>query len=357
MSNNKTAWALLAAVCIAFSWGLVRLYELRLASGDVYPPYSSFRADPLGAKALYESVSGLPGYSVQRNARPLEDWHPGAAVSIFWLGEDPFNFALRPEDDFKAFEDVASRGARIVIAMMPVKRVALNAPMTIKGNALEKRWGIQFDYVRRKPTEREENGGALPKRTALLMKTGGQILPVIEKPFGKGSVVLVANAYPFSNEALAAERDTALLARMLGPNRAVVFDENHLGLSQVASIAQLAERYRLWGLGLGLAILAALFIWRASSPLLPPRLAIGGVELRVAEGRDSAAALKSLLRRNIPESELLGTCLAEWERSGHGGRYYGPEKLAIVRDLGAAAARRTALEAYRTLHSVITHRD
>jgi hypothetical protein len=39
------------------------LFELRFERGDVYPAYSSLRADPLGAMAFYESLEKIPGLS------------------------------------------------------------------------------------------------------------------------------------------------------------------------------------------------------------------------------------------------------------------------------------------------------
>ena len=39
--------------------------------GDVFPAYSSLRADPLGAKALYQALELLPGVSAQRHYRDV----------------------------------------------------------------------------------------------------------------------------------------------------------------------------------------------------------------------------------------------------------------------------------------------
>ena len=44
---------------VGFAAGLVHLFHLRFESGDNYPPYSSLRADPLGTKALFESLEPL----------------------------------------------------------------------------------------------------------------------------------------------------------------------------------------------------------------------------------------------------------------------------------------------------------
>jgi hypothetical protein len=229
--------------------------------------------------------------------------------------------------------------------------------MEIKESPMEKRWGVKFTYTKRPPAQRDESEGALPRRTALVMSSQGQATPIIEKQFGTGSIVLLDNAYPLSNEALAAERNTALLSRVLGPHRTIIFDEHHLGLSENPSIVMLARKYRLMGLAVGLLVLAILFIWRNSSPLLPPRRppAINGIAL--AEERGSASALRHLLRRNISEADLIPTCLAEWEKSGRDGRLYSTEKLEIVRRLAAPQLKTNPLEVYRKMQSVISHRD
>jgi len=36
---------------------MVRLFSLRYARGDSYPPYSTLRADPAGAKALADALA------------------------------------------------------------------------------------------------------------------------------------------------------------------------------------------------------------------------------------------------------------------------------------------------------------
>ena len=61
----------LAAALVVFGWGIVHLFELRFAGGDVYPAYSTLRRDPLGAAIYHDALAALPGLSVERNLRPL----------------------------------------------------------------------------------------------------------------------------------------------------------------------------------------------------------------------------------------------------------------------------------------------
>ena len=58
---------LLLGCASAFTFGLVRLFQLRFEVGDVYPAYSSLRSDPLGTMAFYESLGRVPGISARRD--------------------------------------------------------------------------------------------------------------------------------------------------------------------------------------------------------------------------------------------------------------------------------------------------
>ena len=59
---------ILLGCAAAFAFGVVpSCLQLRFEAGDVYPPYSSLRADPLGAMAFYESLGKIPGISVRRD--------------------------------------------------------------------------------------------------------------------------------------------------------------------------------------------------------------------------------------------------------------------------------------------------
>ena len=61
----------LVALPVIFLAGLAQLFLLRFETGDGLPPYSSLRTDPLGTKALYESLDRIESVAVSRNYRPL----------------------------------------------------------------------------------------------------------------------------------------------------------------------------------------------------------------------------------------------------------------------------------------------
>src|ERR1039458_4312797 len=112
---------LIIALAGAFLFGLWKLYELRFTAGDIYPQYSSLRADPLGTKALYESLQQIPDISTARNYREIESLPKGKSTVLF-LGENPFLFELMPQDQIKEYEALAASGARVVIALRPGDR-------------------------------------------------------------------------------------------------------------------------------------------------------------------------------------------------------------------------------------------
>ena len=56
LNRRALIMATLLVVLAAFLFGLLHLFNLRFAAGDVYPPYSSLRSDPVGCRIYYESL-------------------------------------------------------------------------------------------------------------------------------------------------------------------------------------------------------------------------------------------------------------------------------------------------------------
>ena len=98
-----------------------------------------------------------------------------------------------------------------------------------------------------------------------------------------------------------------------GDSSHVVFDESHFGIVDSSGVATLMRQYRLHGLVVGLLLLAVLYIWKNSTSLVPP-YADQKRDDTVA-GKDAASGFVNLLRRNIPRSEVLGVCFAQWHKS------------------------------------------
>ena len=105
---------LLAAALVS---GIAQLFALRLEHGDVYPPYSTLRADPLGAKAFYEALDELPGYNTRRNFRPLVRLHPAKPVTLIYAGVA--RQSQWGEEEFREFQNLVASGTRVIFAFAP----------------------------------------------------------------------------------------------------------------------------------------------------------------------------------------------------------------------------------------------
>jgi hypothetical protein len=215
---------------------------------------------------------------------------------------------------------------------------------------LEKLWGVRFglDFVY----------FAEAKNWEILERNGARAL-VIEKPFGKGSVVLVADGGMFANADVAhalmrgasplkgTQGQTALLTRIIGAHTRIVFDESHFGIVESGSVVALARRFRLHGLALGLAIIATLFIWKNASSF--PPTASAPREEKVF-GRTSVAGLVTLLRRHIAPDRLASACWQEWLKSHV--RDMAPARRAQVEDAIRNHAGRP-VEALREVQTIV----
>src|SRR5689334_19223597 len=107
---------LLLLACIAFfAYGIVELFELRFEAGDVYPAYSSLRADPLGTMALYESLGKVPGMSVRRDFSASNRLPEEPGTAYLHLAADTGEWEWLPDDLAKEIKNFVNSGGRLVI--------------------------------------------------------------------------------------------------------------------------------------------------------------------------------------------------------------------------------------------------
>ncbi len=324
----------------AFIFGIVRLFHLRFEAGDIYPQYSSLRADPLGTKALYESVDQL--LPVRRLYQPIHRLSGPPLTTVVYLGVRQDRLELTGAE-IQQWEAFVLRGGRLIIATLPGQSSPSRARPPTASKPREDRtflgdqWGFSYDHMPLRSHGKDVEPAMARRKTdtdlpiSLLWRSSlcftnlddawkviyereGARPVLIERRFGSGSIVLSSDAYPFSNEALATERRPELLAWCLGSPQLVVFDEHHLGVQASQGVATLARKYRLHGVFAALLVLALLFIWKNASSLVPARSVQGRIRADdLVEGRDTTAGFINLLRRNIPATKLLAVCLAEWK--------------------------------------------
>ena len=304
----KKPAAVFAAVALTaiLIWGLEQAAIAPLQTGEIYPPYSSLRSDPLGAKALYESVGALGSIEVERLYRQRE--RLDARDTMLVMGVDAISWSGVSRATLAGYEKLVSGGGRLVIAFLPMR-----SPRRIpEKREAEVRWNVKLRYTPRGG----DSSSAIPRDTSLFFEAGPEWRAIrqgaaIERPFGSGSIVLAADTFPLSNEGLAEARDANYIAALIGPSSRLIFDENHFGVVDSGSVTKLMHKYHLEGALAVLAIAAALFLWRSATSFLPPRAT--AVNQAVA-GRDSIEGMAALLHRGVAEKDLIDVCFAEWSR-------------------------------------------
>jgi len=336
---RKASWLALA-LALAFAFGLVQLFRWRFEAGDVYPQYSSLRADPVGTQALFESFQAIPGISVSRNYQPIERVNPGGAT-IFYLGVEADSLQLA---DLFELDKLAAGGARLVIGLLPV--LDLNGPTP--RHTEWKPWKVALELAEPNP-KRVSNllYFTVSKHWNVVRAASGHAV-LIERNFGSGSLVLAADGYPMSNEALLFHRDAKLLSWFAGSNRRLIFDEAHFGVTETGSVAALGRRYHLQATLAVLLLLAVLFIRKNSTPLAPAP----AVENPTQPAAQSWGMPHYLLRRAAPPAEVIGTCLAEWRKSLPLGPRHSEEKLQRVDEI--AQSERDPVKAYQAIGRALT---
>jgi len=180
---------------------------------------------------------------------------------------------------------------------------------------------------------------------------------VAERSRGKGSLVVFAESYLFSNEALRERPPAAILAWTLDSPREVVFVESHLGVNDSPGLMTLIRRWRLDGILLALFAIAALAVWKNALPLVPsPSPPVGGVATR-----DHFSGLVNLLGRHIPLVDLGEACHREWRRGLSRYGYPSAEKRRRIEQLidderQRPANERQPLALYRKICQILSER-
>jgi hypothetical protein len=297
-SSNARAGFLIVLLAALFTYGLIHIFAIRFATGEVYPEYSSLRSSPAGAKLLYDSLSRMRGLSVTRNYFPLQ-YIEGSDATIFLLGLNAAQFAA---DEYLDIERLAARGNRLVIAL-----TWEGAKSPEHTGELDKRWHVKLAFD---PDEKHTHQlyFAEAPEWRVLDRDGPKIL-AMERNFEKGSVVLISESRGFANDATVKLAGLGLVTVAVGPHSRVIFDEQHFGIAESGSVVGLARRFRLTGLAAGLAFCAALFIWKNASGFPPPAPA---TRTDTLSGRTSLSGLFTLLRRHIAPQDLAATCWNEW---------------------------------------------
>jgi hypothetical protein len=423
----KRAAMIVCALLLAagLAGGVFRLFQLRFERGDVYPPYSTLRSDPLGAGALYESLDRIPGLTARRYFERTFKENDGRGRTLLILGLEPYALDELPRPEFDTIQQFIYAGGRVVLAYLPEvietrssRKMDPSTPEAKKADAkpkpdpakddkktppekspkdepgedwrgmvdyasIQNEWGFQLKFqnlatndegVAQFPRARQTGSAddlppALTLHTALYfagLSNGWTTvyerdhLPVVvERRLGRGSVLLLADAYAFSNEALLKHPETGLLAWVIGGGREVIFDEAHLGVLVEPGVASLMRQYHLHGLVFSLLLLAGLYVWKNATSLVPARETAADPAAPVT-GRDAMSGFVNLLRRGIPRTEILNRIHGEWQKNRHRtplqpGRLREIEAL-IQQENARPRLQRQPLATYRAISEILHRR-
>jgi hypothetical protein len=376
--RRYTPSVLLGLCAVALAGVVLYLFDLRFELGDVYPPYSSLRSDPLGTMALYESLQALPGVTVERDFSTVNRL-PEAPGTTYIHAATSADFWQRvPPPVFSEIEKFVSGGGRFVVTMSPTT-FRNRGSWKPEVKSLYERW--HFDF-RNAGLDAQADGSYLPVTVSreviaavpsmLTWRSGGVFRDLgsdwktiysrngeavlIERALGSGTIVLATDSYFLSNEALQRDRHADLLLWLVSSSRHVVFDEAHFGVTDRPGVATLMRKYRLHGFLAALLVLAGLFIWKNSISFVPARA--DPQQLDSVSGKSASEGFDNLLRRSIGASELMEVCYAEWLKSAARSGRYPASRIRQAedqfrRDRSLPEGRRDSVGTYREISRIL----
>lgn len=387
---NRLYFLLILVLVGGFVYWLYFLLQIRFSMGDAYPPYSSFRSDPMGTKALWVSLDELEGIEAVRHlgrSRKLEH----ANSTIFYFGVSPWLYDNVQKSYWEEILPLAQNGNHLVLGFGPanslvsageeiLERVSKEDeeprdPLAFKMRTFESSPDANKRFMPAKAPEIREAARriesplpeVLPWRGNsyfLDLAPGWEVIytvedkpVVISKQSDGVSAILTTDSYFFSNLALWEARQPELLTWFMGGKSRIVFEETHLGLNASTNLMGLIRQFGLHGFLIGLILLGLLFIWQQAGSLLPP---IEAEKRGTAQGKHAASGLMNLLGRGIPEKNLLDTCFQEWRKNlkAHQPmlRSREPEVEAFLRSQATEKPSELLVTHYNEIQRIVTRR-
>ncbi|ACL02675.1 hypothetical protein Dalk_0972 [Desulfatibacillum aliphaticivorans] len=419
---SKAAIIIVPALLLLAAAAVMHIFALNFEKGNLYPPYSSLRSDPLGTRGLHDSLVNLKSVDVERNYYSFDRMQEDPP-SVFLVSGAPSKGMLmgrkriaeklgalamkgdrvvvtfsiigkwepiEDEEDLEDSKESKEQGEKEAETENAPSESVLQKPQPDESSKLEQAVGDEDsgEEAAVKETSEEEDskddgeekeisprvekirdylnlhdiatgkenwGLSMNQNPDFVFGDSQAILsleyadsglapnvswysswffedispkwrviytyqdkPVmVERDFGRGSLVFSTDSYFLSNESLAEKPSTELLVWLFKPYDRVVFDEWHLGIAKQEGISTLARKYGLAGAGLALLLWALLYVWHNAAPLVPRKSegpSKGGNGEHISS-RGYAEAMASLLRRNITNEEVLRHCFLLWENA------------------------------------------
>jgi hypothetical protein len=274
--DSKDRKLLLWSIGIAIGLAVVIALVMPNGNNDENPLPSTYLSGKHGARAAYESLLRA-GYNIDRWERPLKELATAAGPNTVVIFAEPFS---RETEDYKAVEQIVSRGGRVVATglyggyLAPEGQVSESKTFTfaacqLDAEGLDTLAGTGEIWM---VPEASWNVGNPAQRTQY--NCAGQPA-VVEYDCGKGHVVWWANSTPLENASLTRGANFDLLLDSIGPREGhqIYWDESLHGEIRSTWSFIGGPTVRLLWTGLILTSILIIFSFsRRSGPLreLPP---------------------------------------------------------------------------------------
>ncbi|MGC4071298.1 MAG: hypothetical protein QM760_02010, partial [Nibricoccus sp.] len=150
--RRRSSWIVLLLIAVVFTGGLCWLFKLRLGQGDLFPAYSTLRADPLGTRAIYEALQELPGMRVERSLQAMKKIPVTPARTIVFAGMWRGQWESFSVQEANALDGAVRAGSRAVIVFR-AERMSVDKEMT---EALSKKKAEEKAKAEKKEKEKAE---------------------------------------------------------------------------------------------------------------------------------------------------------------------------------------------------------
>jgi hypothetical protein len=335
-SQRLIAFILIGFMAALFTLVGVQMFKVRAEVNGVYPEYSSYRADPKGYRILFETLSRLESIQTERFEQPLPDLPSGAGKILVVAGLPPNDLST---DQAELLNNWMKKGGTLLVAFTSLPSLHHEQQAQKDSESQEHRsvrdevgksdsWGIRLLWSKETLVNQLQSNlfpdrlswaGHLylePTNNDWVVLAKAQDLPVVvQRNFGAGKLVLLADYYPLSNVALAAHRNAALVSWLFPQNSRVIFDESHFGIVSHPGIIGLARRYGLDGALVAILVLAVLYLWASRYSLKPVRRARTASDSTL-RGIGGNEIFTNLLRRTLPPKDLFTISLQIWKQKG-----------------------------------------
>lgn len=317
---------------LTFALSVYLLLPQSARNQDAFPGYSSLLPNPKGMKVLHNSIERIPGFEIRRNYRPYSELNGSSDTLLVmgglssWRSRLPLNI-LEEEND-SGLSNFVKSGGTLLIAYWPWTPSQESDDAETTSSEEETDETEEFESTEENEEEPEvrrilatvaESGMTsgeyepfewrsryalnLPDTGWEIHQTIGEHPAIASSTLGAGKVIVCADAYFLSNEAML-DPPVDFIQWLTQDKRVIIFDEWSKGVRDNRSILYLLRKHKLLAFLLSLVISAVLLFWHNSSSVLKGSSAVG----ESPEGQHEASATAILLRKDVPANRLLDAC-------------------------------------------------